>query len=58
MGHARGHIRTQGWLNSEMSMGVNGSRTMTINNERMVSYKDPDFLGKVLWKVGTWSLRE
>ena len=58
MGHTRGHIGTRGWSNGEMCMEINGSRTRTVNNERMVSLEDPNFLGKILWKVGTQSSRE
>ena len=58
MGHARKHIKIRGWSNGKMSMGVNGSRIKTNNNEWMVSPKEPNFLGKALWKVGTWSPRE
>ena len=41
-----------------MSMGVSGSRTRTNNNEKMALLEEPNFLGKVLWKVGTWPRKE
>ena len=46
MGHARGYKGAQGWLNSKISMWVNGSRRRTSNNEQMVFPEDPNFLEK------------
>ena len=58
MGLAQGYKGARELSNSKISMGVNGSRTRTNNNEQMVSLEEPNFLGKVLWKVGTWPPKE
>ena len=58
MGLARGHKGARERLNSKISMGINGLRTRTNNNEHMVSLEELNFLGKALWKVGTWLPKE
>ena len=53
MGYAQGHIGARGWLKGLTSFRVNEPRIREDNNKLVVALKEPSFLRKVLWKVGT-----
>ena len=54
VGYTQGHIGAQGWSKGLISFGVNEPRIRKNNNKLVVAPEEPSFLGKALWKVGTW----
>ena len=46
MGHARGCRVAEGWSDSKISVGNNGTRTRIGNDEQKLSPEDPNFLRK------------
>ena len=53
MGHAQGPLGALEWSRGLISIEVNELRRRKNDSKLLVSPKEPCFLEKVLWKVGT-----